>query len=247
MSYFTLFVLEGLGSDIVNGKKVPKNLMLYMALVQNSQGQRCGGFLISQDFVLTAAHCNDIKPSTVVLGTHNLKNVTKDMRYGIAKKCIPPHFTKAANGGDIMLLKLSRKPPLNNRVQPVQLPKAANKIKDNAKCRVAGWGLTKTEGPNVDVLQFTEVPIVNLEVCKKQWKIINFDLPKNVICAGGYKVKKGFCQGDSGGPLVCGGTAVGVVSFNMRKDCDYPNVPNVYTDISKYLQWIKDVLKKKSC
>lgn len=54
-------------------------------------------------------------------------------------------------------------------------------------------------------------------------------------------------QGDSGGPLVCSGTAVGVVSFNWHGDCDYPNAPNVYTDVSKYLPWIKEILEKKNC
>lgn len=54
-------------------------------------------------------------------------------------------------------------------------------------------------------------------------------------------------QGDSGGPLVCNGMAVGVVSFNMRKNCDYPNVPNIYTNLSKYLHWIKEIRRNKTC
>ncbi len=49
-------------------------------------------------------------------------------------------------------------------------------------------------------------------------------------------------QGDSGGPLVCNGMAVGVVSSNNNYNCDYPDVPNVYTDISKCLPWIKKIL-----
>lgn len=57
-----------------------------------------------------------------------------------------------------------------------------------------------------------------------------------------------FSQGDSGGPLVCDKKmAVGIVSFNNGKTCDYPDVPNVYTDISKFLPWIKDILSKKTC
>lgn len=53
-------------------------------------------------------------------------------------------------------------------------------------------------------------------------------------------------QGDSGGPLVCNGMAVGVVSFNMGI-CDYPNVPNVYVNLSKYIPWIKEIRRKKKC
>lgn len=53
-------------------------------------------------------------------------------------------------------------------------------------------------------------------------------------------------QGDSGGPLVCNRMAVGVVSFNMGI-CEYPNVPNVYANLSKYLPWIKEIRRKKKC
>lgn len=54
-------------------------------------------------------------------------------------------------------------------------------------------------------------------------------------------------QGDSGGPLMCNGMAVGIVSFNFRGRCDYPNLPNVYTDLSKQLAWIKKASKNKKC
>lgn len=57
-------------------------------------------------------------------------------------------------------------------------------------------------------------------------------------------------QGDSGGPLVCRGMAVGVVLFNLALNsttgnCDYPNKPNVYTNVMKYLDWIKEIIKKQ--
>ncbi|XP_067454222.1 duodenase-1-like [Thunnus thynnus] len=249
---FLLFLLlaclgrNTLGSEIINGKKVPDNLMLYMASVQNNRGHVCGGFLISEDFVVTAAHCDDSNPTSVVLGTHNLKKVNDMMRYNVTR-CKHPSYQNVRSGNDIMLLKLSRKARLDKRVQPIQLPKTEMKIKDKAKCRVAGWGRMGKELGRVDVLQFVDVPIINLNVCKTEWDQIQVKLPEYVICAGGYDTDKGICQGDSGGPLVCSGMAVGVVSFNMKRNCDYPNVPNVYTDISKNLHWIKKILKKKKC
>uniref|UniRef100_UPI0037E992B5 granzyme B-like isoform X1 n=1 Tax=Semicossyphus pulcher TaxID=241346 RepID=UPI0037E992B5 len=249
----TCLGLHALGSEIIHGKKAPQKLMLYMASLQNDAGKHvCGGFLISEDFVLTAAHCKNSSPTSVVLGTHDLKKVNNDtMRFKV-RTCPHPSYQKVGTGNDIMLLKLLKKAPLNKRVQPIQLPKSVTKIKDNAKCRVAGWGYTTTRGKAVDVLQAVEVSTVNLETCKKEWKCGRVTLPANVICAGGYKTDKGFCklsssQGDSGGPLVCGGAAVGVVSFNYGGNCDYPNAPNVYTETSKYLHWIKKALKQKNC
>uniref|UniRef100_A0A3P8SGM0 Peptidase S1 domain-containing protein n=1 Tax=Amphiprion percula TaxID=161767 RepID=A0A3P8SGM0_AMPPE len=235
------------GGEIIHGKKVPDDLMLYMASVQNNQGHVCGGFLISEDFVVTAAHCDKQKPTSVVLGTHNLKKINNTtMRYSVSR-CKYPQYKDAKFGDDIMLLKLSKKARVDKRVQPIQLPKGEIKLKDKAKCRVAGWGFTKTGGKSVDELQMVEVPVVKLEECRRKWKQIRFDLPNNVTCAGGSGITKGFCKGDSGGPLVCGGMAVGVVSFNMKNNCNYPNVPNVYTDTSRYLQWIKKILRQKRC
>ncbi|XP_060889437.1 duodenase-1-like [Labrus mixtus] len=164
------------------------------------------------------------------------------MRYRV-KLCKHPSYKNEITGDDIMLLKLLKKARLSKSVQPIKLPESEIEIKDNAKCSVAGWGATETSGRPTDVLQEVDVSVVDYETCERTWKV---NLPANVICAGGYKTDKGFCKGDSGGPLVCDGKAVGVVSFN-RKRCDYPNVPNVYTKISKYLHWISEVKKNGGC
>ncbi|XP_017159854.1 granzyme B(G,H)-like [Poecilia reticulata] len=245
MLFLVLAVLrqKAHGTEIVNGKKVPDRLMLYMASVQNDRGQhKCGGFLISEDFVVTAAHCDKNNPTSVVLGTHNLKKVDDGtMRYNVTR-CMHPDFDSVTSGNDIMLLKLSKKVQLNNNVQPIQIPKGEMKLKDNAKCRVVGWGSTKEGGKASNVLEMAEVTLTNLKRCKAQWRSSKF--PNNVICTGGDNAKAGFCQGDSGGPLVCGATAAGVVSFNSR--CN-PDIPDVYTDVSKYVSWIKKIRKQKHC
>lgn len=93
-----------------------------------------------------------------------------------------------------VFLQLSKKAQLNNRVKLIDLAKAGNQIKDNQKCSVAGWGFTKTGGKIVDDLEVVDVPLVNLNVCKKKWKEFNVNLPASVICAGGINTNKGFCQ-----------------------------------------------------
>ncbi|XP_027882500.1 granzyme B(G,H)-like isoform X2 [Xiphophorus couchianus] len=247
MLFLVLAVLrqKAHGTEIINGKKVPDRLMLYVASVQNNKGQHmCGGFLISEDFVVTAAHCDKLNPISVVLGTHNLEKVDDGtMRYNVTR-CKHPDFNSVASGNDIMLLKLSKKVQLNNKVQPIQIPKGEMKVKDKAKCRVVGWGYTRAGGKVSNVLEMAEVTLTNRKECKTKWKSLKLDLPNNVICAGGHNAKAGFCKGDSGGPLVCGATAAGIVSFN--RECD-PNIPNVYTDVSKYVSWIKKIRTQKQC
>ncbi|XP_063748177.1 granzyme-like protein 1 [Eleginops maclovinus] len=230
--------LPAFGSEIIKGEKVPVNQMLYMASVQNDKHDHfCGGFLINEDFVVTAAHCDKLNPTNVVLGTHDLKKIDETMRYNV-KRCKHPSYNTVGEGSDIMLLKLSRKAQLNRRLKPISLPNSEIEIKNNQMCTVAGWG--ETSGGETDVLQMVNVNILDRDVCNKQW---NKKLPAGVICAGGYQTEKGFCQGDSGGPLVCNGKPAGVVSFNSKLGCRYPNLPNVYTDLSKYRRWIDDTMK----
>ncbi|KAG8003588.1 Duodenase-1 [Nibea albiflora] len=238
---------DALGGKIINGEKAKKDSMLYMVSLQNNKGHVCGGFLISEDFVLTAALCNN-HLTHVILGTHDLSRVANGNKRFIEKIYTHPYYVNVGLGKDIMLLKLSEKVQLDNRVQTIQLPTSEMSIRDNVKCQVAGWGKTRSNGTTVDKLQVVDVSTINKHVCKQKWG----GLPDHVICAGGYNTNKGFCQacflfGDSGGPLVCNGKAVGIVSFNKDGFCSYPNFPNIYTDISKYLPWINYVLKQKTC
>uniref|UniRef100_A0A3P9B9X9 Granzyme B(G,H) n=1 Tax=Maylandia zebra TaxID=106582 RepID=A0A3P9B9X9_9CICH len=231
------------GSDIINGEKAPENSSHYMASVQNKKGQHvCGGFLITEDFVVSAAHCDEYNPTDVVLGNHNLKN-DNHQKIKIKNKNIRENYQNIGQGNDIMLLEVSTCScvQLNERVQTIQLPPAEIHLEENQVCQVAGWGKTKTRGKSVDELRVVDVSVINQRVCEEQWP----GLPANVICAGGYKTTKGFCQGDSGGPLLCDGLAVGVVSFNYKENCSYPNKPNIYTDISKYRQWIDGIVKSR--
>lgn len=89
-----------------------------------------------------------------------------------------------------MCFQLSGKARLDNTVQTIPLPTSEINIKDNSKCRVAGWGKITTRGEAVDKLRVVDVSIINQQVCKGKWP----GLPAGVICAGGYETNKGFCQ-----------------------------------------------------
>ncbi|XP_066504023.1 granzyme-like protein 1 [Hoplias malabaricus] len=230
------------GEEIINGKKVQKNSLQYMASVQNKGVHICGGFLIDPSYVLTAAHCDFGNNMSVILGTQNIAG-NNLKRYMVKTKYKHQSYRSSRTGNDIMLLKLSKKVKQNKFVKTIKIQSKDKPVKPNAKCLVAGWGKTENQ-KRVDDLLMTYVPVINFNECQKEWNKVNVKLPDNVLCAGGYKTKSGACQGDSGGPLVCSDVAVGIVSFNYNGDCAYPNVPNIYTQISKFSTWIKDTIKK---
>ncbi|XP_056303997.1 kallikrein-7 [Danio aesculapii] len=237
----SLALTGAFGADIINGKKAKKGSLLYMASVQINEKHNCGGFLINSSYVLTAAHCDKQGDMSVILGTHNINpKGANEKRYRVQNKHKHPPYKSPRTGNDIMLLKLSEKVKISKDVKLVTIPSKDRPMKPKSKCLVAGWGETEKNNTVNDLL-VTDVLIIDKTVCQSEWKKIDVKLPDNILCAGGYETKSGACQGDSGGPLVCSGQAVGIVSFNMGR-CDYPNAPNIYTQISKYTQWIKKVI-----
>ncbi|KAM8746177.1 granzyme B(G,H)-like isoform 2-T2 [Acanthopagrus schlegelii] len=236
---------NALGAKIINGVKVQEDSMRFMASLQTTDGHWCGGSLIRDNFVLTAAHCDNDGLAKVVFGTHDLKN-TGTVRH-IVQKCKHPDYRNDTAENDIMLLKLSQSVPVGETIQRIQVPPPNMNLQPNQMCHVAGWGETEA-GRGVDDLRVVGVSVVDQNVCRKQWSNSKWipHLPANVICAGGYRTLKGACYGDSGGPLVCNGMAAGVVSFG-HEDCSDPHFPNVYTDVSKFHAWIDQILKEKGC
>uniref|UniRef100_A0A672S277 Peptidase S1 domain-containing protein n=1 Tax=Sinocyclocheilus grahami TaxID=75366 RepID=A0A672S277_SINGR len=118
----------------------------------------------------------------------------------------------------------------------VKIPHQHYSVKNNTQSSVAGWGSTKKHKEVNDLLALN-VSTVDIRDCKEAWKKYKesiTQLPPNIIRAGGYKQNGGVCSDDSGGPLVCNS-----VGFK------YPDVPNIYTDISKNARWIKAMTKKR--
>ncbi|XP_052446184.1 mast cell protease 1A-like isoform X9 [Carassius gibelio] len=233
----TFTVRENVG--IVNGTEAIPHSRPYMVSLKKYKKHICGGFLISDEFVLTAAHCWKGYPDilTVVVGAHDLRKSEDSYRVEV-KSYIPHQYCPfCSHQNDIMLLRLQEKVKQNNYVNWIELPKGGD-VSGGTLCSVAGWGGEEINGPTSDHLMEANTTTENHEECQRKWG--SKYLASQMICAHG---DGGSCTGDSGGPLVCGNTAVGVTSFVDSKGCNSPERPNVYTKISAYLPWIHQIIR----
>ncbi|XP_039541225.1 mast cell protease 4-like [Pimephales promelas] len=221
---------------IVNGTEAKPHSRPYMVSIQKNWLHSCGGFLISDQFVLTAAHCrNKLESLTVVVGAHDLKNTTEgSVRIRVKSYHQHPDFTVEPVMNDIMLLMLDKKVTQNEKVNWISIPMKEEDNEVHSVCSVSGWGRLKTNGSLSNRLMETYVKIINNTNCENKWGKDDYSTSQ-MMCTSG---DGGSCTGDSGGPLVCGETAVGVTSFGDPDLCNSPKLPEVYMKVSAYLPWI---------
>ncbi|XP_055074597.2 granzyme G [Misgurnus anguillicaudatus] len=209
---------------IVGGKVSIPHSRPYMVYIRdNNTHKPCGGFLISEDFVMTAAHCKE-KHLMVYLGV----NDTNDLPEGIEVDAFPHEsFTNKPGDDDIMLLKLKTPVTLNKAVNIITLPETKREnISKN--CMVMGWGWQEYNKMTPSrVLKEVNLTLLDSEICGAP----------HILCTEGTVGPE---RGDSGGPLICGNVPQGIVSYNIVKSTSYLTK---YIKISHYLPWIHEIMK----
>ncbi len=229
---------------IVGGEKADiKNHLWQVALdINKIDGQfLCGGSIIAERWVLTAAHCFgksiDAKNVRAKAGATNF--VVSGAWSDIEAVIIHDAYNAETNENDIALVRL--KSPATGRVIP--LAKPALPITANQPLEVAGWGATAEDGATSRSLRKAIVPYVEHGVCNEP-SSYNGAVKPSMLCAGYRAGGVDSCQGDSGGPLVWrtpdGPVLVGVVSFGTG--CARKLKYGVYTRVSAYRGWIDRVV-----
>ncbi|KAJ1142508.1 hypothetical protein NDU88_008822 [Pleurodeles waltl] len=236
-----LIIVEGdnVEDRIIGGYVVAKNSVTYMASVQSPSGHFCGGALVSQQWVLTAAHCfYPINQLTIVLGLYNLSLPGPTVQtFSVVDVALHPQYNQTSLNYDAMLLKLKVKAALTVAVKPVTLPSQGGTFSVSL-CTAYGWGVTKTNGFALsDLLQGVDIPVVNQTQCNSKYRGA---ITANMICAG--VEGKDTCKGDSGGPFICSGRLQGITSWGYSCATQFPGV---YTKVANIRTWIDNILANK--
>ncbi|XP_077002340.1 coagulation factor IX isoform X2 [Tamandua tetradactyla] len=233
---------------VVGGENAKPGQFPWQVLLNGKVDAFCGGSIVNEKWVITAAHC--IEPGvkiTVVAGEHNTEEIEQTEQKRTVIQAIPhPSYNATVNkyNHDIALLKLDKPLTLNSYVTPICI---ANREYSNIFLKfgsgyVSGWGKVFNRGRSASVLQYLKVPLVDRATCLRSTK---FSIYNNMFCAGYHEGGKDSCQGDSGGPHVTEveGTSflTGIISWG--EECAVKGKYGIYTKVSRYVNWIKEKTK----
>jgi len=239
---------------VIGGDNSVRGVWPWQILMLNNGRAGCGGTLISNQWVVTAAHCVDRSKHRPEVFKVRVGEWDRSAREGtevdheVERVVCHPQWNSRRLDYDIALFKLKKPVMFNKYVKPACLP--SQTPAPGTKCYITGWGKTRHPGNmHTGKLQQAVLPVVDSKVCyAKNKKIIPLPITSRMICAGegGVNPKSG-CHGDSGGPYVCEINGKwelhGDVSHGSPR-CKSTETYTVFARTTFFKSWILEMMRK---
>lgn len=246
-----LTVSSGVNISIVNGQPASECEWKWQVGLRKSENASlpfCGGMLINEEWVLTAAHCGKRPDFYVVAGDYNATDKSGNEQVRQAVQVINhPLYNARGTKWDFSLVRLDAPMQFDSCVGSVCLPEAGADVAENTTCWITGWGTLQSSGGRLPVLQEVEVDIISNERCVEKFGYTSNQIDGSMLCAQGMTADGKItdaCQGDSGGPLVCEEFGVwklyGATSWG--RGCAGANYPGIWARVTAARAWIDETL-----
>ncbi|KAM6443875.1 mannan-binding lectin serine protease 1 isoform 2-T2 [Liasis olivaceus] len=245
---------------IIQGRYAQRGISPWIAMLQRNGRPFCGGSLIGNRWVVTAAHClhDDLDPEnpvfknthvispssfTIILGKHRTQR-RDDTEQALQPQRIHihPSYKAATFQYDVAVVELSEEATLNDYVVPICLPDGSHQ--KDAMVIVSGWGKQFLQHLP-DALMEIEIPLIDHGVCREAYAKLQKIVTNDMICAGEEQGGKDACSGDSGGPMVAWSNRTGqwqlIGTVSWGDGCGLQNRYGVYSNILLSLPWIRQV------
>ncbi|XP_040342958.1 coagulation factor X [Herpailurus yagouaroundi] len=236
---------------IVGGQNCPDGECPWQALLINEENEGfCGGTILSEYHILTAAHClNQAKRFKVRVGERDTGSEEGDeVAHEVDVIIKHNKFVRETYDFDIAVIRLRTPITFRRNVAPACLPQkdwAESTLMAQKTGIVSGFGKTHEKGRPSTILKMLEVPYVDRNTCKLS---SSFTITQNMFCAGYDTNPEDACQGDSGGPHVTRFKdtyfVTGIVSWG--EGCARKGKYGVYTKVTNFLKWIDKSMRARA-
>ncbi|XP_042312562.1 LOW QUALITY PROTEIN: mannan-binding lectin serine protease 1 [Sceloporus undulatus] len=247
-------------AHIANGRHTQRGISPWMAMLHRNGRPFCGGSLIGNRWIVTAAHClheelelenpvlrssDMISPSsfTIILGKHRTQRKDDTEQHFQAQTIfIHPSYNPATFEYDIALVEMAEEATLNNYVMPICFPDSI--LPKDSMVIVSGWGKQFLQRLPEALIEI-EIPLTDHALCKEMYAKFQKVITEDMICAGEKQGGKDACSGDSGGPMVTLNNRTGhwqlIGTVSWGDGCGLNDRYGVYSNVFLTLPWIKEV------